>query len=307
MHVYPTACHNRTLPSKQKTATREGVQTDSSEDEEDQPEAVAVAPGGAANSSPGEAPVSEAAQAAAAAAAAADARRRAANAALARLTASQQRPVPAAAAAAAAGEGGGAAPMTVVPSEGAAEQGGASAEAEEEDDVEGLAEVAGEAGAGLLVAAGVRTLGQLADRDEEELARELAVLQDRQERRGDGDGAARAEGSEGAAGAPAEAERFSAEQVSEWVQSARGDELDEIMADILGEDEDVIEVSADDPCEYFLWLRFFRSLALMPIHGSSFLHRVSLPQDIPSHHEVTKQVMFSPRVHSRRNLQRLGT
>ncbi|CAM9890485.1 unnamed protein product, partial [Hapterophycus canaliculatus] len=180
---------------------KEGAQTDSSEDEEEQPEAVvAAAAGGAETFSPREGAVSETAQAAAAAAAAADARRRAANAALARLTASQQPPAPASAevvAAAAAGESGGAVPMTVVGSEGATdkdETGGM--EEAEESDVEGLTEVAGEVGAGLLVAAGVRTLGQLADRDEEELAQKLAVLQDeqRQERRDDGDGAARAGG-----------------------------------------------------------------------------------------------------------------
>ncbi|CAN0165825.1 unnamed protein product [Scytosiphon promiscuus] len=149
----------------------EGAQTDSSEDEEEQPQTVTAAE----------------------------------EVTGILLTASQQRPAPAAA----AGEGGGAVTMAVAPPEEAADQedgvGRAEGEDEEEVDMEGLTELAGEAGAGLLVAAGIRTLGQLADRDEEELAQELGVLQDkrRRERRDVGDSAASSGGSGGPAAAPA--------------------------------------------------------------------------------------------------------
>ena len=105
------------------------------------------------------------------------------------------------------------------------EEGGEEKE-EEEVDMEGLTEVAGEAGAGLLAAAGIRTIGQLADRDEEELTRELGTLR------------------EGEA-LPAGGGR-SAEEVAEWVQAARGEELDEIMADIVGGDDDVVEVRGSE-------------------------------------------------------------
>lgn len=118
------------------------------------------------------------------------------------------------------------------PREGAHEGEGAV----DELDIEGLTEVAGEAGAKLLVAAGVRTLGELADRDEEDLARQLGVLQEGVRRQGPA--ASTGGGEDGGAGDTV----VGAEKVSEWVQEARGDELDEIMADIVGGDEDVVEV-----------------------------------------------------------------
>ncbi|CAM9892219.1 unnamed protein product [Ectocarpus fasciculatus] len=128
-------------------------------------------------------------------------------------------------------------------------------EEEEEIDMEGLEEVAGEPGARLLVAAGLRTLGQLADRDEEDLARQLATLQQQQQQQQQekdvgGEGSAAGEGAaadEGGAGdggggsSSGEKARVTAEEVSEWVQGARGEELDEIMADIVGGNEDLIE------------------------------------------------------------------
>ena len=174
----------------------------------------------------------------------ADARQRAANAALGRLMASQHRSPHQEAATGNTGKSG-----TIGPSaegaEGEATSITASAsydvaarsdgadgkkEEEEEVDLEGLTVLAGEAGAKLLVAAGVRTLGQLADRDEEELTRDLLIQEGRapvEVERGDGGG------SEGVVGV---------EQVAEWVQAARAEELDEIMADIVGGDEDIIEV-----------------------------------------------------------------
>lgn len=213
----------------------------------------AGAEAGVDGSSPGDNGVSEEARAAAAAAAATDARRRAANAALARLTASQQRP----AAAAGSGSGSGSGSAMVVPT-GSPEEvtvGREDEKNEEEQekeeveiDLEGLTEVAGDLGGKLLVAAGVRTLGQLADRDEEELAGELAPLQQQQQQQ-EADGASTVEGAAAAGGSTGtstsstgEGDRVSVGQVSEWVQAARGEELDEIMADIVGGDEDVVEV-----------------------------------------------------------------
>ncbi|CAM9502684.1 unnamed protein product [Ectocarpus sp. 6 AP-2014] len=221
---------------------KEGIETDSSEEEkeEEQPHAAESLPSDE---------VSEEARAASAAAAAADARRRAANAALARLTASQRRP-----ATAAAGGSAAAAAVTVAPVVPATEEenaDGVEEKEEEEIDMEGLVEVAGEPGAGLLVAAGLRTLGQLADRDEEDLARQLAALQQQQQQERDaGEGSAAGEGAAadggaggGGGGSSGSGEKASvtAEEVSEWVQGARGEELDEIMADIVGGNEDVIE------------------------------------------------------------------
>ncbi|CBN77999.1 conserved unknown protein [Ectocarpus siliculosus] len=232
---------------KRRKRRKEGIETDSSEEEkeeEEQPHAAESLPADE---------VSEEARAASAAAAAADARRRAANAALARLTASQRRPAPAAAGGSAA-----AAAVTVAPVVPATEEeNGDGVEEKEEEkeeeeiDMEGLVEVAGEPGAGLLVAAGLRTLGQLADRDEEDLARQLAALQQQQQQqeRDAGEGPAAGEGAaaDGGAGGggggsgSGEKARVTAEEVSEWVQGARGEELDEIMADIVGGNEDVIE------------------------------------------------------------------
>ncbi|CAM9325703.1 unnamed protein product [Ectocarpus sp. 8 AP-2014] len=237
---------------KRRKRRKEGIETDSSEEEKEEPQ-------DAAESLPAD-EVSEEARAASAAAAAADARRRAANAALARLTASQRRPAPAAAGGSAVSAAVAVAP--VVPA--TEEENGDGVEEEEEDeedeeeelDMEGLVEVAGEPGAGLLVAAGLRTLGQLADRDEEDLARQLAALQQQQQQqqqqqeRDAGEGSAAGEGAaaDGGAGGGGgggsgggEKARVTAEEVSEWVQGARGEELDEIMADIVGGNEDVIE------------------------------------------------------------------
>lgn len=194
--------------------------------------------------------MSEEARAAAAAAVAADARRRAANAALARLTASQRRPAPAAAGGSAAAAVAPAVPTAEEESQDGAEE---KEKEEEEIDMEGLVEVAGEPGARLLVTAGLRTLGQLADRDEEDLVRQLAALQQQQQQqqeRDAGEGSAAGEraaadgGAGGGGGGNGSREKagVTAEEVSEWVQGARGEELDEIMADIVGGNEDVIEV-----------------------------------------------------------------
>lgn len=231
---------SKKLPS----ATREGIQTDSSdEDDNEDEEPEEAVPALAAGVGLGGEEGSDAARAA-------DARRRAANAALARLTASQHRP-----AAAVAGGAAGAADAAAVsaPPEEAGRD--ASIEEEEEEkeevevevDLEGLTEIVGEPGAKLLVAVGVRTPGQLADRDEEELARELAVLQEQQQKQQQGETGVAAEPAGGGGGSSSsssteEEHRIDAEQVSEWVQSARGNELDEIMADIVGEDEDIVEV-----------------------------------------------------------------
>ncbi|CAB1121007.1 unnamed protein product [Ectocarpus sp. CCAP 1310/34] len=233
---------------KRRKRRKEGIETDSSEEEREEE------PQHAAESLPAD-EVSEEARAASAAAAAADARRRAANAALARLTASQRRPAPAAVGGSAAAAAAAAAAAPVVPD--TEEENGDGVEEEEEEeeeeiDMEGLVEVAGEPGAGLLVAAGLRTLGQLADRDEEDLARQLAALQQQQQQqheRDAGEGSAAGEGAaaDGGAGGgggssgSGEKARVTAEEVSEWVQGARGEELDEIMADIVGGNEDVIE------------------------------------------------------------------
>eukprot|EP00903_Cladosiphon_okamuranus_P006930 g6745.t1 len=217
---------------------KEGIETDSSDEEDgnQEEETVEVVPAPAAGGGHGEEEGSEAARAA-------DARRRAANAALARLTASQHRPT------------AGAAAVTSGASSGAAAAGGVSAPPEEtgrdasmvekaeseevdvEVDLEGLTEVVGEPGAKLLIAAGVKTIGQLADRDEDELSRALAVLQQKQQQEAGVSAESAADGS----GSSGEGHTIDAEQVSEWVQSARGEELDEIMADILEGDEDVVE------------------------------------------------------------------
>lgn len=109
----------------------------------------------------------------------------------------------------------------------------AEREKEEEVDMEGLTDIAGEAGARLLAAAGVRTLGHLADRDEEELACELDALQK---------GCMGSPSTASETGVSAEEKKVDPEEVSEWVQGARGEELDEIMADIVGGDEDLVEV-----------------------------------------------------------------
>lgn len=159
-----------------------------------------------------------------AAAAAAQARRRAVDAALSRLAVAQQ---------------------------GAAITDGTLAAAGEVDvDIEGLMEVvSGRESANLLVAAGVRTVGQLADRDEDELARELEALQATGVRSGGGGGDGSATGGEGVEageggvkGMESEA-RVGAEKVAEWVEAARGEELDGIMFELVGSDDDVVEVS----------------------------------------------------------------
>lgn len=116
----------------------------------------------------------------------------------------------------------------------AAAGGGASVEQRAEGvDEEGLSELAGAAGARLLVAAGVTTVALLADRDEEELARELGELQGRRREGGAAGGGGEAEG---------EVVEISEEVVSGWVEEARGEELDEVMAELVGGDEDLVEV-----------------------------------------------------------------
>lgn len=238
--------------------TREGIETDSSEDDEEASASTTALPAEPPLAEAAEAGLSEESLAAAAAAAAAEARSRAANAALRRLSAFQHRPASdgaatatATAAAATAVEAGeemeAAASARVVSTVGSSEgtekeMGGkglwaGGGEEEEEVDVEGLTEVAGEAGAGLLAAAGVRTIGQLADCDEEELTRELSALRE---------GEALPTGGDSIAG-----DKVQAEKVAEWVQAARGEELDEIMAEIVGGDDDVVEVRE---LEYVLFL-----------------------------------------------------
>lgn len=214
--------------------TREGIESDSSDENPEASSSITAADEiGAENV--GHSVAEEASQAeleaaatAAAAAAAAAARQRAANAALARIMASQQRPRPAGAS---TGIAVAAVPVAASLAEIRPE---GTEEKEDEVDMEGLTEVAGEAGARLLVAAGVKTLGKLADRDEEELTRELRALQ--------GAGSPDARGNAAGDGAATPGERVSEEEVSEWVQEARGEELDEIMARIVGGDEDVVEV-----------------------------------------------------------------
>lgn len=236
-------------------ASREGILSDPSDDEPEPPP-EAAAPAG--DSSEGEAadtrfavPVSST-----------EARQRAANAALARLTASQNRPRLDAAADPAngrAGSSGGVATSAVEAGAGAGGEATIAAAACSDDgsreeaqggatdelDMEGLTEVAGEAGARLLVAAGVRTLGELADRDEENLTRQLGVLQEAEKVHASA-------ASAGGGDAGGEGDIIGAEQVSEWVQGARGEELDEIMADIVGGDEDVVEVRLPR-CGIVLW------------------------------------------------------
>ena len=245
--------YQTTTPTVGPPATREGIQTDSSDDDDEnegeEPVEVVPPPAAGAGHDGGEGG-SEAARAA-------DARRRAANAALARLTASQHRPALATAVSTGtAPVAAGAAAVSALNEEAAQcagmdEKKEQEKEEEVEVDLEGLTEVAGEHGAKLLVAAGVKTLGQLADRDEEELARELAVLEQKQQQQENGVAPESADGCGGGAGASGggsgstgEGQRIDAEQVSEWVQSARGEELDEIMADIVGDDEGVVEVRA---------------------------------------------------------------
>lgn len=268
--VFPTRRHNarRTCPFLSAT-TREGIETDSSEEEEERSTSTAV---------PTEPPLAEAeteagaetvdgpsgggvAEARLAAAAAADARSRAANAALRRLAASQHRPASdgattATAAAAALVEAAGEAEtaaatgvVVVAPTTGSSDGSGkekGNEEEEEEVDIEGLTEVAGEAGAGLLAAAGVRTIGQLADRDEEELTRLVGALQ--------------AGGGLPAGGGGNAGERVQSEKVAEWVQAARGEELDEIMADIVEGDDDVVEVRRSEVVVFLSFGRRFRSV-----------------------------------------------
>lgn len=239
-------------PFSHSVLCREGIQTDSSDDNPETPSSTTtgepLAPAAAAaavNDSSAEA-VSEERLAAATAA---DARQRAANAALARLASSQSHPRPEGVADGIGVATSAAARVSMDASEEPHRQG---TEREEDGvDMEGLTEVAGEAGATLLVAAGVRTLGQLADREEEELTRELGVVQE--------GGTSTGERSNAAV-------RVSAEEVSEWVQGAREEELDEIMLDIVGGNEDVVEVRAGSilccvfPFEYVLrvgvWSKF---------------------------------------------------
>lgn len=217
------------------------------------------------------------------AAMAAEARQRAANAALARLTASQKRST-----LRANGEGvgsNGGSPVTVVvpaagdtanPSEATVsateqasresaegEKKGSEQEPEEEveSDTEGLTEVAGEAGARLLITAGVRTLGQLADRDEEELAQHLGTLQQRNDGHSPSSLIGAGSASDNGRSEPvvddtsAVTLAVGAEEVSSWVQSARGEELDEIMGDIFEGNEDVVEVKTSPSCVNVIVLR----------------------------------------------------
>lgn len=169
-----------------------------------------------------------------AASAAAQLRRRAADAALSRLAMAQQHP-------------GGVADDNQGDSNVPPDIPSAAAAGDEDTDEEGLTKVAGgkESAAKLLVAAGVRTIGQLADRDEDELARKLRVLQAAVARSGDDSAGAGVGGEAGGGCAEVEEseERVDAEEVSEWVQAARGEELDEIMFEIVGSDDDVVEVS----------------------------------------------------------------
>lgn len=114
--------------------------------------------------------------------------------------------------------------------------GGDQAERNDEAvDMEGLSEVAGESGARILVAAGVRTVRQLADQNEEDLARKLKATEGRTSQGGPEP--------EGEVEGDTAREEISEEAVSEWIQAARGEELDEIMAELVGGDEDVVEVS----------------------------------------------------------------
>lgn len=235
--------------------SREGILSDPSDDESEPPPAAAAPAGDSSEEEAADTrvaiPVSST-----------EARQRAANAALARLTASHNRPRPDAAADPAnggAGSSGGVATSAVEAGAGAAgevtiaaaacsddgSRDGTHGGATDELDMEGLTEVAGEAGARLLVAAGVRTLGELADRDEENLTRQLGVLQEAEKIHASA-------ASAGGGGAGGEGGIIGAEQVSEWVQGARGEELDEIMADIVGGDEDVVEVRLPR-CVNFLW------------------------------------------------------
>lgn len=124
---------------------------------------------------------------------------------------------------------------TIASSDGARSDGADGSGREVEVDMESLSEIAGGAGARFLVAAGINTLGQLADRDEEELARELSARQNGTLVEGGG-----CDGHEELV--------LGVEKVSEWVQAARGEELDDIMADIVGGDDDVLEVRE---CYYF--------------------------------------------------------
>ncbi|CAM9177944.1 unnamed protein product [Sphacelaria rigidula] len=167
-----------------------------------------------------------------AASAAAQLRRRAADAALSRLAMAQQHP-------------GGVADDNQGDSNVPPDIPSAAAAGDEDTDEEGLTKVAGgkESAAKLLVAAGVRTIGQLADRDEDELARKLRVLQAAVARSGDDSAGAGVGGEAGGGCAEVEEseERVDAEEVSEWVQAARGEELDEIMFEIVGSDDDVVE------------------------------------------------------------------
>lgn len=178
----------------------------------------------------------------------AEARQRAANAAIARLIASQQRTrrpqeevtagtMETSGTSGVVKEGGGQATSnpTVVSSDGARSNGADGNGKEVEVDMEGLSEIAGGAGARLLVAAGIKTLGQLADRDEEELAGELSTRRNGTLVEGGG-----CDGHEELV--------LDVGKVSEWVQAARGEELDYIMEDIVGSDDDVLEVRE---CYYF--------------------------------------------------------
>lgn len=238
---------------RKSSASRQGLPSESSGEEEGGSASVIAELAAGSSSATGETSESCAEQLAAAAEAEAqaeakEARRRAADAALARLAASQPADTVNGTAAAESS-----APRTAA--EGAVV---ATAAAEEvEADVKGLAAIAGgEAGAKLLMAAGVRTVGQLADRDVERLAHELQAIQTGSANGSVGGGGGvdetvieRGTGEGGGAGDSERGEEMEgkdivgAEKISEWVQAARGEELDEIMYEVVGSDDDVMEVS----------------------------------------------------------------
>lgn len=218
--------------------SREGIASESSGDEQDPASATAEPspepePGSASTlvTSTADGPTAAPSEEQLAAAAAAQARRRAADAALSRLAVAQQR-VPVA-----DGDNAGAS---------ANPAGDKSVAAGEVDvDMEGLTQVVGgqESAAKLLVAARVRTVGQLADRTEDELARELEALQAAGVRGGGGSSAPGGGEDDGGVEDRESEERVDAEKVAEWVQAARGEELDEIMFEIVGSHDDVVEAS----------------------------------------------------------------
>lgn len=102
-------------------------------------------------------------------------------------------------------------------------------------DAEGLAEIAGESWAKRLIDAGARTVRCLADCDEENLVNKLRATQQLSEGAGSEVG--------GDVEGPSERARVDEDAVTGWIQEARGIELDEIMSELVEGDDNVLEVS----------------------------------------------------------------